>query len=84
MDIDRSKRRAPLPISCVWCRQLGHKSGPDCLMHFDVWAATIDKLQSYLEDNLAALDVVSETLEDMVGDVEEEKDTDEGFPSCNK
>ena len=53
-------------------------------MHFDVWAATIEKLQSYLEDKLAALDVVSKTPEDMVGDVEEEKDNDEGFPSCNK
>ena len=53
-------------------------------MHFNVWAATIEKLQTYLEDKLAALDVVSETPEDMVGDVEEEKDMDEGFPSCNK
>ena len=53
-------------------------------MCFDVWAATINELQSYLEDKLAALDVVSEMLEDMIGDVEEEKDTDEGFPSCNK
>ena len=53
-------------------------------MHFDVWAATINKLQSYLEDKLAALDVVSETSEDMVGEVEEEKDMDEGFLSHNK
>ena len=44
-------------------------------MHFNVWVATIDKLQSYLEDKLAALDVVSKMLEDMVGDVEEEKNT---------
>ena len=53
-------------------------------MHFDVWAATINKLQSYLEDKLAALDVVSETPEDMVGEVEEEKDMDESFLSHNK
>ena len=53
-------------------------------MHFNVQAATIDKLQSYLEDKLAALDMVSKTPEDMVGDVEEEKDTDEGFLSCNE
>ena len=53
-------------------------------MHFNVQAATIDKLQSYLEDKLAALDMVSKTPEDMVRDVEEEKDTDEGFLSCNK
>ena len=35
-------------------------------MHFNVQAATIDKLQSYLEDKLAALDMVSKTPEDMV------------------
>ena len=84
MDIDCSKRRAPLPIYCVQCGQLGHKSGPDCPMCFDVQAATIDELQSYLEDKLVALDVVSETLEDMVEEVKEEKDMDEGFPSHNK
>ena len=53
-------------------------------MHFDIQVATIDELQSYLEDKLAALDVVSETLEDMVGEVEEEKDMDKDFPSHNK
>ena len=31
-----------------------------CTLEFN-WAATIDKLESYLEDKLAALDVVSET-----------------------
>ena len=53
-------------------------------MCFNVQAATIDKLQSYLEDKLAALDVVSKAPEDMVADVEEEKDTDEGFSSHNE
>ena len=53
-------------------------------MCFDIWVATIDELQSYLEDKLAALDVVSETPEDMVGEVEEEEDTDKGFPSHNE
>ena len=53
-------------------------------MCFDVQAATIDELQSYLEDKLVALDVVSETLEDMVEEVKEEKDMDEGFPSHNE
>ena len=41
-------------------------------------------LQSYLEDKLVALDVVSKTPEDMVAEAEEEKDMDKGFPSCNK
>ena len=44
----------------------------------------MDELQSYLEEKLVALDVVFETPEDMVGEVEEEKDMDKGFPSYNK
>ena len=83
MDIDCSKRRASLPISCVWCGQLGHKSSPNCPMCFDIQVA-IDVLQSYLVDKLAAFDMVSETLEDMVAEAKEEKDTDKGFLSCNK
>ena len=54
------------------------------LLHFNVHVATIYELQSYLEDKLAALDVVSEALEDVATEAEDEKDADKGFPSHNE
>ena len=81
MDIDCNKRRGLLPIICVRCRQVGHKSSPNCLLRFDVHVATIDELQIYLEDKLTALDVVSRALEYVATEAEDEKDADKGFPS---
>ena len=84
MDIDRNKRKVLLPITCFWCSQVGHKSGPDCPLHFDICVATIDELQSYLEDKFMVLDVVSETPEDADVEVEEEKEANKGFLPCNE
>ena len=53
-------------------------------MCFDVHAATIAKLQSYLEERLVALDVALEVLDESVAEVKEEKEVNENFPTCNE
>ena len=77
MDINHSWRNAPLPISCYQYGKVGHKLN-DCPMHFNVQAATIDKLQSYLKERLTTLDMA---LDVSIAEVEEEKDVNEDFPT---
>jgi hypothetical protein len=59
MDIDASRRKAPLPVTCYRCNKSGHKA-PDCPLRFDIRALSIDDLQAELSERLAKLDVVSE------------------------
>ena len=57
MDVDATRKKASLPITCYRCGQPGHKS-TDCDLRFDIRALSVDELQSYLEDRLAELDAV--------------------------
>ena len=59
MDIDAAQRKANLLISCYCCGKARHKA-PDCDLHFDICTCTVNELQGFLEDKLAALDVVME------------------------
>jgi hypothetical protein len=80
MDLDAARRKATLLISYYCCRKAGHKS-TDCDLHFKIRACTVDELQGFLEDKLAALDVVAE--EDDVT-VEEDKPKEKDFAVCNE
>ena len=53
----------------------------DCDLHFDICMCTVDELQGFLEDKLAALDVVME--EDDIT-VEEDKPKVQDFAICNE
>jgi hypothetical protein len=57
-----------------------HKS-TDCDLRFDIYTCTVDELQGFLEDKLAALDVMAE--EDDIT-VEEDKPKEKNFAICNE
>jgi hypothetical protein len=59
MDVDAARRKATPIISCYCCGKAGHKS-MECDLCFNICSCTVDKLQSFLEDKLAALDVIAE------------------------
>ena len=80
IDIDAAWRKATLLITCYCCRKARHKA-PDCELHFDIHTCIVDELQGFLEDKLAALDVVTE--EDNVA-VEEDKPKVQDFAICNE
>jgi Zinc knuckle len=80
MDLDATWRKAILLISCYHCGKAGHKS-TDCNLCFDIHTCTVDKLQGFLEDKLAALDVVAE--EDDIT-VEEDKPKEKDFAIRNE
>jgi hypothetical protein len=67
-------------ILCYRCGKARHKS-TDCDLHFNICTCTVDELQGFLEDKLAALDVVAE--EDGIT-VEEDKPKEKDFAICNK
>jgi hypothetical protein len=80
MDVDAAQRKATPIISCYHCGKAGHKS-MECDLCFNICSCTVDELQSFLEDKLAALDVVAE--EDNVT-VEENKPEVQDFVISNK
>lgn len=57
MDVDASRRKAPLPPTCFRCQKPGHKS-PECPLRFDVRTLTIQDLEKLLESKYAELDAV--------------------------
>jgi Zinc knuckle len=75
MNLDAARRKAASLILCYRCRKAGHKS-TDCDLCFDIHTCTVDKLQGFPEDKLAALNVVAE--EDDVT-VEEDKPKEKDF-----
>jgi hypothetical protein len=75
-----AQRKATSLILCYHCGKARHKS-TDCDLHFNIHTCTVDKLQGFLEDKLAALDVVAE--EDDVT-VEEDKPKEKDFSIRNK
>ena len=62
------------------CRKARHKA-LDCDLHFNICMCTVNELQGFLEDKLAALDVVME--EDDIT-VEEDKLKVQDFAICNE
>ena len=80
MDVDAAQRKATLVLTCYHCGKAGHKA-LDCDLHFNICTCTVNELQGFLEDKLAALDVVME--EDDVT-VEEDKLKMQDFAICNK
>jgi DNA-binding Lrp family transcriptional regulator len=69
-----------LLISCYCCTKARHKS-TDYDLHFNIRTCTVEELQGFLEDKLAALDVVAEK-DDVT--VEEDKPKEKDFAICNK
>jgi hypothetical protein len=59
MDVETAWRKATPIISCYHCGKAGHKF-MECDLNFDIHSCTVNELQSFLEDKLAALDVVAE------------------------
>ena len=47
IDIDSSRKKDPIPITCYRCRQLGHKA-PDCPSRFDIRLLTNEELENEL------------------------------------
>ena len=80
MDVDAVWRKATLLLTCYHCRKAGHKA-LDCDLHFNIHTCTVNELQGFLEDKLAALDVVIEE-DDVV--VEEDKPKVQDFAVHNK
>ena len=80
MDVDAAQRKAASLILCYHCRRAGHKA-PDCDFCFNIHTCTVNKLQCFLEDKLAALDVV---MEEDDATVEEDKPMVQDFAVCNE
>ena len=80
MDVDAAQRKAILLITCYHCGKARHKALA-CDLYFDICTCMVNELQSLLEDELAALDVVTE--EDDVT-VEEDKLKVQDFAICNE
>ena len=80
MDVNATCRKAIPLISCHCCRKARHKA-LDCNLCFDICACIVNELQSFLEDKLAALDVV--VVEDDVT-VEEDKPKTQDFADSNE
>jgi hypothetical protein len=80
MDLNAAQRKAISLISCYCCGKARHKS-TDCDLRFDIHTCTVDELQGFLEDKLAALNVVAE--EDDIT-VEEDKLKEKDFATCNE
>ena len=80
MDIDAAQRKATPLLTCYCCGKAGHKA-LDCDLYFVICTYTFNELQRFLEDKLAALDVVIE--EDDIA-VEEDKPKVQDFAICNK
>ena len=59
MDVDAAWKKASLLITCYHCRRAGHNA-LDCDLHFDICTCTVNELQGFLEDRLAALDILME------------------------
>jgi hypothetical protein len=80
MDLDATRRKATSLRLCYHCGKARHKS-TDCDLRFDICTCTVDKLQGFLKDKLAVLDVVAE--EDDVT-VEKDKPKEKDFAICNE
>jgi len=61
MDIDATRKARLLPDNCCRCGAPGHWS-KDCPHRFDIRHMNIDKLQTLLEDRLAAKDAAPTEL----------------------
>ena len=79
MDVDAAWRKAALLITCYHHGKARHKA-PDCNLCFDIHTCTVNELQGFLEDKLAALDVVMEEDDVTVEDKLEVQD----FAICNE
>ena len=81
MDIDAAKRKMDFALQCQRCRQMGHFAR-DCDQKFDIRHMTTDKIQTVLEDMVAAKDAVTETPAELPA--EESEETDQDFVHRNQ
>ena len=78
MDIDRSRPKAALPLSCFRCGKVGHM-GRECPERFDVRKLSDEELEEILQERLMKKDVV-----DPADPPDADPTEREDFPLCSE